>query len=370
MTTPSSMRWPSCVAMGCTGLDRAVPNAVCLRSMRDHERTLARRIAVSVVLSIVMGGARCGPPDPPETKPFANRCENSISAQPDLMGLSMDFRANVATTRQQGVIAVRYAATENCEVKLEVLPNCVGRGTYSFSPYPGNESKLASNKLELFAKLPLGAAALEGKLAKGRTLRTDYQFAGLLTLPLGQAYDRDALQGGDECEGATHIVNRIYVGGFALAVGETLAITAAATIFGVGAGGGHDASAELISSEGLRDHCIKAQEAGELSTQCQAPLRLGLLALSGASGDELEADTAGFVPLFTGEQSKCNADTEVWNGTRCEAIARPTRLEDLYFRDEHGCKLGLQTWFNGACVENEGHEIYDSLKLNSEGSPK
>lgn len=310
------------------------------------------------------GCEKPGPgPTPPDDQPFGDRCdEKSITQQPDLMGMSMDFRANIAATRQQGVLAVRYAA-KDCEVVLEVLPNCVGSGTYAFSPYPGNESKLANNRLELFAKLPLGAASLEGKLVDGHSLRTDYRFAGMLTLPIGQPYAKADLRGQD-CARATHIVNRIYVGGFGLAAGKTREVAAAATVFGAGIGIGRTSFGEVLSSEGLADKCIEAQQTGELSPQCQAPLRLGLLALSDPDPDAYAPDEEGFVPLLVLDENRCRANEEVWNGTRCESLtAPPSRLEDLYFRDEHGCIAGKQVYFENRCVDAEGGEIWKSLEL-------
>lgn len=324
---------------------------------------------VVLVSALVIACEPPGPgPQPPSPQPFPDRCdETSITQQPDLMGMSMDFRANVTAMRQQGVLAVRYAA-KDCDVTLEVLPNCIGPGAYTFSPYAGNESKTASTKLELFAKIPLGAASLEGKLANGKSLRTDYMLAGTLTLPIGQPFDRSALKGQD-CDRATHIVNRVYIGGFALAAGQTRSILAAATVFGAGFGVGHDAQGEVIASEGIREDCIEAQKSGQISPQCAAPLRLGLQALTANDPNAYAPDQDGFVPLLVVDGHGCRANEEVWNGTRCESLSSvPATPTDTTFRDEHGCLMGKEVWFaeKAKCVPADGDEIWRSLQLKTQ----
>ncbi len=324
-------------------------------------------MACAIVALSAATGCRSPIPDqlhaPDGSRAFGERCdESSITQQPDLMGLSMDFRANVAVARQQGVLAVRYAG-KGCHVTLEVLPNCLATGSYTFSPYPGNESKTASDKQELFAKLPLGAVQLEGKLQQGRSLRTDYRFAGMLTLPVDKSFNHADLHGQD-CDRATHIVNRIYMGGFALAVGESSAIAAAATVFGAGFGGGTTADGEVIASEGIPEACVEAQKNGQFTAQCGAPLRLGLLAIADPDPDAYKPDDQGFVPLLVVDKHHCRANEEVWNGSSCESLNHKKSIyDDLLFRDEHGCIVGRETFLGGKCMHPEGHEKLDALRL-------
>ena len=174
-----------------------------------------------------------------------------------------------------------------CDLRLEVLPNCMGRGSYSHEPYTANDTKIMRNSQELFASLPLRAANLKGELQKGRALRTDFMLAGMYTLPPGSAYPRTMLSGKD-CDRATHVVARIYVGGFAMASGETQSMEAAATVFGVGAGGSSEESMQRITNEGIADACNQTQKTGEPSQQCDVPLRVGLFEL--AAKAEVVAD--------------------------------------------------------------------------------
>jgi len=253
--------------------------------------------------------------------PLGDSCEGGKAAsEPDLMGWQVGQRASLSTLRRQGVVAVRFEAN-GCDVELEVLPNCIGEGQYVFSPYVANESKVARDVAELRTKLPLGAAELGGHLREGWSLRTDYRVAGMLSLPVGKRYSRDDLQGLD-CDRATHVVARIYLGGFAIMAGESRSIAAAATIFGAGVAGEHLAEAERVASEGDAEGCLAAQKAAEESPLCATPLRVGLLPL-GSPIDHQAAGpdpATGLVPLAVIDEHGCNQESQVWNGERCVSV--------------------------------------------------
>jgi hypothetical protein len=191
-------------------------------------------------------------------------------------------RANLDRLRRTGVVAVRYAA-KGCNVELELLSNCIGAGSYSFAPYSANERKLARNANELFAALPVGAARLAGKLKGSRAVRTDYMLAGTQSLPPNARFRGADLQGVD-CARATHVVSTIYVGGFAIAAGESREMEARASLFGAGAGGLSGAEVEILGDEGDADACRAAQRDGKESTLCTVPLRIGPLPIDNANG--------------------------------------------------------------------------------------
>ncbi len=153
--------------------------------------------------------------------------------EPDLMAWDSGSRANLKQLHEQGVVGVRYRA-EGCNVELEVL-DCVGTGVaYSFSPYSATETKIAHSEQDLYTQLPLGAARLGGKVGGGRALRTDYMLAGVMATPVMKAFPSAQLKG--DCERATHVVSKLYVGGFAMAAGRSETLAGEASVFGVGAG--------------------------------------------------------------------------------------------------------------------------------------
>ncbi len=239
---------------------------------------------------------------------------------PDLMAWDPGSRLNLKGLANQGVVAVRYEAT-GCDVRLEVLSNCIGEGKYEYEPYAANQGKLVRNAQELFTELPLGAAALSGKLKNGRALRTDYMLVGMRQLKAGTSFDRSQLKGA--CAKATHVVNRLYVGGFAMMAGETQSLEAAASVFGVGAGGKQTVAGEVVNNEGVAEACAEAQKSAKESAQCGVPLRLGLVALGAIQtvcpeGTEQKGDQC----VRKVAAVECPAGSK-WDGSRCVATAAP-----------------------------------------------
>ncbi|MDB4942786.1 MAG: uncharacterized protein JWP97_2320 [Labilithrix sp.] len=234
-------------------------------------------------------------------------------------------RANVAVLRRQGVLAVRYVPEEGpCKMDLELLPDCIGTGEYLFAPYPATDKRVAHDRTELGAKLPVFSVDLAGKLTAGRALRTDFDLAGVMTLPAGKPFARRDLHG-QGCARATHVVSRIYLGGFSMMVGESRSIEAAATIFGAGASGSHVKDGESLATEGNAAACKAAQESGAESPLCSVPLRLGLMPIN-------EATAADYANAGKGapDEHGCVRGKQVWNGRRCEDLKLDPNGNEIY----------------------------------------
>jgi hypothetical protein len=221
--------------------------------------------------------------NPPDTTSTPGACtEARLPTEPDLMAWSSSSRANLASMHEEGVIAVRYHL-DGCEPELTILPNCIGPHdpVYKYKPYSATDKKIARTTQELFAELPLGAASLRAKLGRDRAIRTDYVLVGLLTLPPASSWRRDDLQG-TGCDEATHVVARIYLGGFALASGSATEIEAAGSFFAIGnAGAAHSSQHIEVQTEGEEHACVKARTSGEGQRMCNVPLRIGLIPLEG-----------------------------------------------------------------------------------------
>ena len=200
------------------------------------------------------------------------------STTPDLMAWDSESRLNLNRLRHTGIVAVRYQ-TKGCDVQMELLSNCIAQGTYEYTPYYSKEQKIAHDESDLYAKLPIGAASLAGKVAGNRSVRTDYVLVGEHALPPDATFQRADFHGAD-CSRATHVVSAVYVGGFALVTGTEREISAAVTVFGAGAGAGQSASVERIASEGDADACEEAKKAAAPNQACNVPLRVGLLPIS------------------------------------------------------------------------------------------
>ncbi len=229
----------------------------------------------------------CGPSQPAadlkaptnqEVLGKAQCTDGQATTTPDLMAWDSESRLNLSRLRNAGIVAVRYQA-HGCDVHMELLSNCIAQGTYQFTPYVSKESKVAHDESELFAKLPLGAASLSGKVAGNQSVRTDYLLVGEHALPPDATFKRADFQGAD-CARATHVISAVYVGGFALVTGNEREIDAAVTVFGAGGGAGQTASVERIASEGDPDACDRAQKTHTPDDACNVPLRVGLLPIS------------------------------------------------------------------------------------------
>ena len=281
------------------------------------------RLSFSIAALLALVGCSSSlPPEPPPlpATEWGQAC-TAKKSEADLMGWDAGSRANVALMRRQGVVAVRFSS-EGCKVELELLPNCLGEGAYTFAPYPATESRVAHDALELGAKLPLMSVDVGAKLKAGRALRTDFDLAGVMALPIGRPYARADLHG-QGCDRATHVVNRVYLGGFSMMVGESRSIEAAATIFGASLGGSTVRDGEHLAAEGDAEACKSAQKSGTESPLCAVPLRLGLLPINEATGSDYLRKTGP-------DEHGCQRGKQIWSGSRCEELKLHPDGEEIW----------------------------------------
>jgi formylglycine-generating enzyme len=160
----------------------------------------------------------------------------------------------------------------------------------------------------------------------------------VLATPVMKSFPAERLEG--DCERATHVVSRLYLGGFAMAAGESESIAAEASLFGMGASGAQDRSAERLSSEGNAKACQKAQEEGTREAGCSVPLRIGLSPITGReTGDCPRGSTWNGAeciaqPVVT--QVECPAGTTLKDG-KCVAAVNTDCPEGMSFMSGKGC---------------------------------
>jgi hypothetical protein len=255
------------------------------------------------------------------------------------MAWDSSSRAALATLRRQGVVPVRYHA-DGCNVELEVLSNCIGAGKYDYVPYAAADTKIMRGARDLYAELPLGAASLGGKLHGGRALRTDYELVGVVALPPGTTYPGSDLRGAG-CERATHVVSRMYLGGFAMVVGEERSMQASGRFFGTALGGRDAVAAERVLSEGVAEACVRAKADGRENPLCAVPLRVGLLPIVGRA--------TGSCPAGTTLEGKQCVQREVV--TRIECPPGSTLNDGKCLANvSHSCPRGTRFEAGAGCV--------------------
>ncbi len=197
--------------------------------------------------------------------------------EPSVVSWDASALSSLKARMNQGGVVVRYSV-EGCKAELEPLPYCVVKGAkYQYQWTPGTEKIEARSSREVFAELPLGAASLSGKVSGGKMLRVDAKLAGLSELPFDVKLDREALEG--DCDRATHVVARFYLGGFTMVSGESRQLSAKASIFGFGGGGEAEQGLSVENSVGQKAACDAAQEKEGEQAGCSFPLRIGLRSL-------------------------------------------------------------------------------------------
>ncbi|HEU4406732.1 MAG TPA: hypothetical protein VFS43_15805 [Polyangiaceae bacterium] len=164
---------------------------------------------------------------------------------------------------------VRY---EGCDMRL--LRGCTVKGSaYRYAPVTPKRSQVViRNEDELFAKLPVGAVGLEGKLKQAGQLTVDMLMVGRFEADRQQV-DRSALEG--SCEGATHVVTGLTVGSFHFYTGASASAAGGVDAVLVSGGGSTSAGRETLNQDGNALACEKSA-AGDTTPPygCSAPMVL------------------------------------------------------------------------------------------------
>ncbi|HEU4535893.1 MAG TPA: hypothetical protein VFS00_17335, partial [Polyangiaceae bacterium] len=159
---------------------------------------------------------------------------------------------------------------------LRLLPQCRVAGAYAWRrTTTSTDVREFRDADELAAKLPLGAASLQGELARSGRL-------SMQTTASGQ-YQLEGLAPGDvpdspECAGATHLVGALSVGAFKLRSGSRVRAGGGAAVGGVGANGHTESEEAVLRESGDAEKCRLATELAP-DPECASPLQAFLLPL-------------------------------------------------------------------------------------------
>src|SRR4029077_2721031 len=132
-------------------------------------------------------------------------------------------KANLEVLLRTGAVAVAFSGCS-----MRVLPECKVRGVYQWTrTTPSTDSLEINDSDELFAKLPLGAASLEGELKRSGKLSVQTTVSGQLRLENASIAEvpRDGA-----CAQATHLLTALSLGAFALKAGGQKDAKAGASI--------------------------------------------------------------------------------------------------------------------------------------------
>ncbi len=221
-----------------------------------------------------------------------NRCNPDEQDRPFVVEWDATDMSSLESIAAQDVVVVRY---EGC--KLTVLDRCRNEsihgalGAYKAVDWTSGqlESVDVANVGELYAKLPLGAASLGGRVEAGEKFHMEYFVAGTRSASRGDVYraDLEKLPG---CQGATHFVYGYNLGAFALGSVKQGQANAGGSLYGFGAGGTAKSHHQVDKKGGDLGVC-RGNSATEVAG-CKAPIRLILRSIAQGENPNQEEHAA------------------------------------------------------------------------------
>ena len=255
-----------------------------------------RRIFVVGLILLGCGGGAAAPrsSEPLMSRTFAgqNRCNAKTHERPFVIEWDATDMSSFEARATNDIIFVRY---EGCD--LQVLDGCVddsvrgSLGSYKNVEWTSGslESMDIADEDDLFAKLPLGAADLGGRVHSGEKLHMEYFVAGTRAATRSAVY-RDSLKRIAGCEGATHFVYAFNVGAFALGSTSQLTANASGSYFGFGAGAAKSSESSALKRGGNLVACHADSASGVEG--CKVPIRLTLREISPGADPDAKAAAA------------------------------------------------------------------------------
>jgi hypothetical protein len=263
-----------------------------------------------------------------------NKCNPKGADRPFIIEWDATDLSQFESVTSNDIVFVRY---EGCE--LRVIDSCRNDsvkgalGAYKTVDWTsGSVEKMdISNEGELYAKLPLGAATLGGRVSAGEQFHMEYFVSGVRTAtrPVVYKADLDTVAG---CKGATHFVYAYQLGAFALGSKKNINAEASATVWGFGGGGSSKQANAAEKRAGVLESC-RGESAKETQT-CKAPIRLTLREIDAGSDPDAKAAVAPETPDALNLAGKI--DAKMKRSEKAQGHADAARAKSNA-RDGKGC---------------------------------
>jgi hypothetical protein len=281
--------------------------------------------------------------------PGGGRCKvGETQSHPLVVEWPAADRASLEARIAHGLVVV---GARGCEI--EVLRGCQVEAKYGYVGLTRKNDRVRiRNKDELYANLPLGAASLEGKLARYKGLDVEIALVGMYEAPSGRT-TRAQLDG--DCDAATHVITGVQVGAFQFYAGGAGELRAGAQVGNAGVGAGTSAERETLSADGSPARCDASTTADQRPPEgCGALIRIELTPLPAvAARPEPERPTIEALPTTPEPRGPAAAVPEVAPGAARESdeatLCRRSCERDLE------CKAEAQ---GVAAPEGQGREAY------------
>ncbi len=263
----------------------------------SHSRLARSRGVAAALLGLGLTAVACGGPGNLPTgspsklseKTFAgqNKCNPKSADRPFIIEWDATDQSSFQSYAASDIVFVRY---EGCELKpIDGCRDDASKGWMgSYKPVEftsgGVETIDIHDEGELYAKLPLGAATLSGRVQSGEKFHMEYYVSGTRTATRDKVW-KGALAKNPKCAAATHFVYAYNLGAFGIAATSSLKGEVNGSYLGFGAGGSK-ATATAAEKKGGDLSACKGESAKEVEA-CKVPIRLTLREIS--PGDDPEA---------------------------------------------------------------------------------
>jgi len=232
--------------------------------------------------AVLLGACAHGPAEelakPPKLEiPGKSKCKaGETPTHPLVVEWPAVDRASLEARIAHGLVVVR---ARGCDI--EVLRGCWVAAQYDYVGLTRKNDRVRIRSVdELYASLPLGAAGLEGKLARYKGLDVEIALVGMFEAPFGGT-SRGQLEG--DCAEATHVITGAQVGAFQFYAGGAGELKAGVKVGGAGAGAGTAAARETLSADGDPARCDASTTADAHPPEgCGAIIRIELTPLAPA----------------------------------------------------------------------------------------
>src|ERR1700722_10318505 len=169
-----------------------------------------------------------------------NRCNPKAQDRPFVIEWDATDMSSFEARAASDIVFVRC---DGCDLKIidacvdGSLPGAVG----AYRPIEWTSGSVESLDIndegDLFTKLPLGAAALGGRVHGGEKFHMEYLVSGTRLATRDAVYQADLTKKVPTCKGATHFVYSYNLGAFALGAQSSAKAEVGGTVWGMGAGG-------------------------------------------------------------------------------------------------------------------------------------
>jgi hypothetical protein len=272
---------------------------------------------------------------------IAQKCDEAAKGheRPFIVEWDATDLASFEAKASSDTVFVRYTGC-----KIEVVDRCSDKtipgrfGTYGPPKWTSGtvQGFDIETEGELYAKLPLGAASLSGKIAAGESLHLKYFVSGV-ALDSRDALSRADLAAVPGCKEATHFVSSYNLGAFELESSSHVDGEAEASGVGMSAGGKGKRRESQVGHGGDLKSCTSST-----LTACRVPIRLVLRKIDDAdaptvatgptppAGPAIGAPPPGSVPTAAELQEKALVQEQAQK-------AYTSALDKLQHGDGEGC---------------------------------